>query len=255
MPLLEVDELPNPQRQILPDGRPGYKVFIAYPHNPEEYTQQAQPDVDSLITQNPELTAEVIWREFLEAAKRHEEALKQRIAGHEQLVRRFARFLQGAQVAVSYDQLLTDTGAANVKLWMEQQINDSDFIILIVTPSFYQFLTDKSLVPPGKESTFVGHDLYNYIHNPPPNIRILPVFLNRWKDVSLLPKSLEAASLYEIWEPLHVSSQAPRQDDLEALYCLLTKQNRYQQPQPPTGSSIVKIPPRRRRRKYFRYNP
>ena len=234
----------NPQHQRHPEWGPLPKVFIAYAHNPLPYVQIAPPDSDKVIQSNPEMSTEMVHERWEEEVARHMRREEKAIEDNKLLVYHLATFLQKSSIAVAYDQLLTDVGTSNLMKWSQEQIKDSDFVILIITPSFCNFLFDE--VPPEKEYLFAGHYLYNLIHNPPLNKSLLPVFLNQVKDIQLLPKALEASICYEIWEPFDVQ-HGPRNDDLESFYALLTRQNRYEQPKPPSGGP-VKIPPPRRKR-------
>ena len=170
---------------------PQPKVFIAYPHNPVPYVQIAPPNVTEVLLHNPGMMEEEVRHLAKEEILRHARAEEKAIEANKKLVYRFAQFLQKNAIIVSYDQMLTDTGASNLTKWSQQQIEDSDFVILIVTPSLCDFLSNE--VPAEEEYLFVGDFLYNMIHNPPANKPLLPVFLERVKDIGFLPKALEAS--------------------------------------------------------------
>lgn len=233
------------QEHLDPWGHPQSKVFIAYPHNPVPYVQIAPPNVTEVLLRNPGMTEEEVQRLAKEEVIRHAQAEEKGIEANKRLVFQFAQFLQKSAVTVLYDQMLTDSGASNLMKWSQQHIEDSDFVILIVTPSLCDFLFNE--VPPEKEYLFIGDFLYNLVHNPPADKPLLPVFLERVKDIGLLPKALEASTSYEIWPPFSLEC-IPRNDELESLYARLTGQNRYEQPKPPL-SGPIKLAPRRKRRK------
>ncbi len=226
-------ELPNPQRfhhleyGLLP------KVFVVYPLNPDIYTQLQPPKPVDYMTPEEE-------QAFSDEVALHFQQQDQSIKDHESLIRRFARFLQRSHIAVSYDQLLLDTGAGNQMRWYQEQIADSDYVIIVITPSFNEFLNGEC--PPEKEYIFTGHYLYNLINSPPPNLRLLPVFLNQNTDVELLPVTLKAARTFQIFEPFDV-----QMDDLRSLYGILTNQRLCGAPVP---EGVVKVQPRRRRCKF-----
>ena len=240
-------EPPNPERRkskLLP------KVFIVYAHNPGEYRQIHPPDVDGLMRDNPSMTRDWIEQQYEEEKIQLSAQTEENIRQHKLLVRKFSNFLTGAGVPVTYDQLLDDTGTDNLMRWTEQQIKDSDYVILIVTPSLHEFLTNPSSASRDEEYIFSGHTLYNLIHSPPsrPNsplglgvLCFLPVFLESTKNLDLLPKTLEAGSCYEVWKPFDV--QRPRGDDLVLLYTLLTRQSVCPTPEP-----IAYVPIRRKKR-------
>lgn len=233
-------DLPNLQRQKHPDNPAETlpKVFIAYPRKPTLYTQIAPPVLESGTSEEEQSE---LWQERV---VQHERDAEAEIREHEETVKRFANFLQQSSVAVAYDLLVRDTGVGNITRWCQTQIEDSDYVILIVTPSFCSFL--KGECPQEKEPLFSSDYLYNLIHFPPQKLQFLPVFLCRPKDLSLLPKALVASSVYEVWE----NYRPPFDGDLEALYCRLTKQNRYEAPVP--MSQPFKIQGRRRRCKMMR---
>jgi hypothetical protein len=153
-----------------------------------------------------------------------------------------AVFLQQAGIAVSYDQLLLDVGSDNIMRWCQEQIEDADFVILIITNSFREFLDGD--VPPEKEHLFVGNYLSNFVHNPPRGKQLLPVFFDQPVNSQLIPKCLEMCRLYSVYTL--PSLALGRGDDLETLYALLTKQDRYA---PPAPSGVIKLKSRRQRSK------
>ena len=241
----------SPKRRSNPEnGLLLPKVFMAYPHNPGAYLQIAPPNVEAVLLQNPGMTRESIQEAYKQEKLRLSVDTEEEVKRHKYLVREFANFLAGSGIAVAYDQLLEDTGTDNLMKWTEQQMKDSDYVILIVTPSLCDFLS--SPPPRDKEYIFSGHMLYNLIHSPPPRpnspvnvdaLRFLPVFLNSTKNLNLLPKTLEAGNCYEIWKPFDV--RLTREDDLVSLYTLLTRQSTCAAPPPTT--TYVKIKPKRSR--------
>ena len=234
--------LPNPQRYNHPEHGLLPKVFIVYAHNPSEYSQIAPPNIQEVLQANPQLTEDDVWRQHEDEVVRHDAQEKNGITESERMVERFALFLQESHIAVAYDLLLRDTGADNVMKWAQEQIEDSDYVILIISPSFRNFLEGKWFFPFEQEPLFSGHYLYNLV-NSPRDVRLLPVFLNRLKDSTLLPKALEASTTFEVFEPFNVHTE-----DLRSLYGILTKQRLNEAPKVPT---IVKLKPRKNRCKYI----
>lgn len=246
-------ELPNPKRcEITENGKLKLlpKVFVVYAHNPGEYLQIRPPNVDEVMRKDPSMTRELIQQRYEREKIQLSTQTEENIRKHKLLVREFSDFLQSSGVAVAYDQLLADTGTDNLMRWTEQQIEDSDYVILIVTPSLREFLTNPSYASRDEEYIFSGHTLYNLIHSPPsrPNsplglgvLCFLPVFLESTKNLGFLPKTLEAGSCYEIWKPFDV--QRPQGDDLVSLYTLLTRQSVCP---PPAHIGYVPIRPKKR---------
>lgn len=237
-------ELPNPERVLHPELGLLTKVFIVYAHNPERYTQIQPPgpaDIEQIKQSDSSKTYDVIWQKYDQECLDHERERDEAIALHERKVFEFATFLRENSIAVSYDRLLDDKGAPNKLRWSEQQIRDSDYALLIVTPSLRPFL-DRA---PEEEKEFIfrGDYLYNLLHHTPHGLGILPVFLDRCKDPALLPKAREAGTMYEVRSPFEVAS-GERPDDLISLYRVLTRQPGFVLP-PPKPQGVVRLKPKR----------
>ena len=226
---------PNPQR-VFYEGRYLPKVFIAYPHKPTVYEQLAPPD-------NPAGDEEV-WRRHDEEVVAHELAAEREARDHEEAVRRFAEFLHSQSVAVAYDQLVRDAGTSNILRWCQRQIEDSDYLIVVATPSLCGFLD--GLCPADMEPLFSSDYLFNLIHGQPrkkdgSRLEIIPVFLGRPKNSQYVPVALRGGSMYEVSDG---EFREPLGAGLTSLLCRLTDQDIYQPP--PPGRQIV-IEPRPRR--------
>lgn len=231
---------PNPQRLRDQSGRLLPKVFIAYPHNPLPYSEVAS-DIESYREWYPGEADHVLQERITRARQVHEAQQSAIIKAHMSKVYNLTKFLERSGVAVAYDQLLSDVGSDNVMRWCQEQIEDSDMVILIITDSFNDFLNGE--VPPESEQIFVGNYLSNFVHNPRGKV-VLPVFLDQPVNTKLLPKCLEMCKLYSILNPLTLG----RGDDLDALYALLTNQDRFTPPAPSLVSGPVQVNTRKRRR-------
>ena len=171
-----------------------------------------------------------------------EQSTDAEIRAHEGLVRKFADFLHSQSITVAYDLLVRDLGVANIMRWCQQQIEDSDYLILVVTLSLRQFLDQKC--PPDKEPLFSSDYLYNLIHNRPKNregktLEIIPLFLFSALDLDCLPMTLRASSTYEVWDREY---RQPLSEGLTSLLCRLTGQIRHQ---PPSPQAQIIIAPRK----------
>ena len=230
--------LPNPQRTRDGNGCLLPKVFIAYPHNPSPYTQLDPDYIRQFYPNQPDhIVEQCVARDMQHHTLQQEEVIRQ----HMSKVHSLGQFLQQTGIAVSHDQLLLDCGSDNIMRWCQEQIEDSDFVILIITNSFKDFLDGEP--PPEKEHLFVGNYLSNFINNPRGK-QLLPVFLDLPVNSQLIPKCLEMCRLYSVYTP--PSLVIGRGDDLQLLYALLTKQDRYA---PPAPSGVIKLNSRRRRSK------
>lgn len=183
---------------------------------------------------------EVLRQSIQRIVQDNEQKQKAVIDVHQSKVYSFVKILQEAGVAVAYDQLLTDVGSDNIMRWCQEQIDNSDIVILIVTESFNMFLNGEP--PPESEHLFVGNYLSNFVNNPPPGKLLIPVFLDRPVNSQLIPKCLEMSRLYSVSTPPVLG----RGGDFDALYALLTKQDRFAPPTPRTDAAPIQLNRRRR---------
>lgn len=237
-------ELPNPTRYtddvhgLLP------KVFIVYPHNPQVYTWVAPTPIDDLQRKFPGKSDLDLRKIQVEDARKRENEREEIIRGHNELVFRFAQFLGHFKIAVAYEGLLLDHATPNKMKWFEEQMKDSDYILLIITDSFNHFLFHQP--PEEKEPIFVGDFLHIVVYNS--KKRLLPIFLDRPKNLDLLPSSLRSSSTYHV---VMTSNRHPyfdlRQPELDSLYSFLTNQDRIQPPPAPKGGVPIMDGLRRKR--------
>ena len=169
--------------------------------------------------------------EFGQKVEQNEHRMNQEITKHLEEVYRFACFLQRNYIAVAYDLMLKDTPASHILKWVKDQIKDSDYVILIITPSFNNFLDN----PPPREKECIFGAGGRYVsrlvdYSSSEEIKFLVVFLNREIDERLLPTTLRGHTLYKICEPFEIGET--RHDDLEDLYAALTNQKRYTPSEP-----------------------
>lgn len=230
----------NPKRRRNPRDPTKYlpKVFIAYPRKPTVYEQLAPPENGA---DDPQL-----WRQFEDRVVQHGRAIEEETRAHEETVKKFADFLITQWISVAYDLLVRDRGMENITRWYQNQIDDSDYLLLIVTPSLREFLDKRC--PPDKEPLFNSDYLYNLIHSPRQRsdgkkpLQIVPVFLHCVKTLEQVPLALQGACMYEIWDEAYTQ---PLSEGLTSLLCRLTGQNRYQPPDP-SPNPIILVPQRRK---------
>ncbi len=188
-------------------------VFIAYAHNPEEYQYLVPPE---------DLDPQMLER-FERDKQSQEQKEKENIRKQKKLVYNFANFLIQHHVEVKYDQQIEDTGCGNKMKWYEEQMEESDYVIIIATPSLVAFLKE----PPEEEMLFAGEFFDIFIRNN--SSKILSVFLNQDIDRAVLPMSISSGNVYEISEPFTLEAA---NDEMEKLYAILTCQNRFEPPAP-----------------------
>lgn len=228
-------EEPNPRRHTDPTLGLLSKVFIVYPHNPEIYQWIAPTPLEELHHKYPGYSPDELQECQVAEVRRYRAEEKERIERHDKLVHNFAQFLESHMVAVAYEGLLHDYPTDNYMKWFQKQMQDSDYVILVITPSFSHFLSNQP--PPDKERIFVGNFLHNFVHNP--SKTILPVFLNIPRDSGLLPDCLRASATYSVV----ASKESPyfnvHRPELDRLYAVLTKQNRVLPP--PLTEGVVPV--------------
>ena len=229
---------PNRQRCFV-QGKYLPKVFIAYPRKPTVYHTLIPP---AGARDNPDA-----WRQYDDELDRLGRSDDAEVRAHEELVREFAEFLHTQSIAVAYDLIVRDIGALNVMRWYQTQIADSDYIILVVTPSLRPFLDGN--FPLDKEPLFKSDYLYNIIHSRPKGpdgspLDIIPVFLKSARNLDYIPTALEASSMYEVTDDVY---RMPLSEGMTSLLCRLTGQNRYE---PPPREKQIIIPPKRSRCKH-----
>lgn len=190
------------------------KVFIAYAHNPDPYEKYIPPYQPAALQANPALY-QLVLREKAE----HEWRQQDKIQRQKDAVKRLADVLGAGGVPVAYDQYnLEGPPVTNQLQHYEQQICDSDFVLLVITPSLLYYMNNK--VPLEDEILLARDFLSNLMTvKKPHGTHFLPVFVNCEKDLSLVPTALSSTRCYQLVEPFNVE-----QGDLYTLYAMLTNQ-------------------------------
>lgn len=223
---------PNPKRHS--DSEHGLlpKVFIVYPHNPQVYRWSPPTPLEQLRQRYPG-SDQYLKQIQMDELKSREKEEKERILRHDKLVYNFAQFLESHKIAVSYEGLLLDTPTANYMRWFQEQMKDSDYILLIITESFCHFLSNEP--PGGKERIFECEFLHIFVNSP--RKTILPIFLDRPENFDLLPDALRASTTYHVSCIREYPYFDVQQPQLSNLYAVLTKQNRIRPP-----PQVLKVP-------------
>ena len=167
------------------------RVFILSPHNPNEYTHIMPPPE---LQEHPE--REDILTKYTEEVQKNKARMDREIAKHQKKILNFVAQLEKRGITVSGVHQLVDNPVSNVNQWADQHIKKSDFVILVITPSFSMFLDS----PPPSEYEIIfgatGGYVSRLLHNPE-GVRFLCVFLDQPKDTSRLPTTLRGQPLYE----------------------------------------------------------
>ena len=210
------------------------KVFLAYIHNPNVYEKYVPPyDIQQLLS---DLSLQERVREEMHHHAEQQQSNKQ---AHEDLVKEFAECLHSKGVAVAYDRYFEQERIECTYLYYEQQIRDSDFVLLVITPSLEYYLKND---PPDEEPMaplFASKALVNLMSvQRPPRTHFIPIFLDCDRDTSLVPVCLAGASMFTIHRPFDVEK-----GDLYNLYNILTNQ---QVNKPPEPGPVIVLPQRPR---------
>ena len=200
------------------------KATVIYAHNPEVYQQITAPDVQALLRQHTTLTREQIETQYEAEIIENERQMKENIRENKGLIAMFASFLTGLGITVVRDEGLKDCYVASKTQYMDEQIKDSDYVILVITPSFIPFLN----VAPHEELIFKSPYLHNLIRRPGRNnsgreIKIICVFLDRPRNIELVPTELKTGIIYELWQPFHLDKE--RKDETQMFVKLMLAKN------------------------------
>lgn len=162
-----------------------------------------------------------------------EERLSQRRS-----VRELADFLTRLGVKCTYDQLFEAEPPDDWPLWVEQQVKQSDFVLMVCSSSYCYYLTNRD---PERVAGYSDRPLseegrvtYSLMMK---NLRkFIPVFVNQRRCPDFVPVALQGSSIYELCEPF--SLDLSRHGPMEMLYARLTSQNPYK---PPAMGQVQKL--------------
>jgi hypothetical protein len=206
------------------------KVFIVYAHNPDPYEQYIPPFPPEQLYNDHDLF-KMVW----EYRSEHIRKQQLKVQTHKYIVRCFAECLKSNGIPVFYDQY-SET-SSNVLANFEQQMVDSDVVIVIITPSLKYYLNNDAPVDVD-EILLTRHFLYNLMTvNKPDGTHFLPVFLNQPSKRDLIPTVISGSTCYSILEPFDCT-----EGDFQSLYAFLTNQKVAEIFQP---SSVIKLPKRK----------
>ena len=207
------------------------KVFMAYIHNPDPYEQYIPPYTRDQL-RNP-----AIYRQALREKAEHSTHQLDKIQLHKATVRRLIESLVSCGVAVSHDQIHEEEHVTNLLKYYEDQIIDSDAVLLIITKSLNYYMSNEAPMDEN-EILLTRHFLHNLMTiKKPSGTCFIPVFINRPVDRSSIPTTLASSNCYSVCEPFDVCSGG-----LSDLYAYLTNQNTLELP---SSSEVIAIPQRR----------
>lgn len=216
------------------------KVFLAYIQNPEVYESYKPPySVEQLLS---DLS---LQERVKEEIAYHNENQRSRKKEHTDLVKEFAEYLRENGVSVAYDGYFELENVECTHQFYEQQIRDSDFVLLVITPSLKYYLQNDPPVEEPMAPLFQSKAMVNLMTvQIPPGTHFVPIFLNRERDINLVPINLASASMYTICKPFDITK-----GDLYNLYSLFTNQTMA----PPEPGPPIVLPSRPRCECMFNY--
>ena len=187
-----------------------------YTKNPGLY-EQIKPPAHMTASQKEEYHQEVLANE----AKRDK-----RIKEHVAMVVRLAEFLISLGIVVAYEKQLDDEHVPSKHQWLEENMEKSDFIVLVITPSLKQLLNQKDV--PENETFFKGESLSNMINgsvkkNDGSRIKFVCVFLKSAKHPEYIPPGLASVNSYALFEPFALEDDDERRDDIKAFTSLMQR--------------------------------
>ena len=190
------------------------KVTLIYAKNPGKYEQIKPPD--RMTASQKEM--------YLQEVIAHEAKRETCIKLHIERVMRFANYLKSLGINVAYENQLDDQHVSSKPRWLEENVESSDFVILVITPSFKELLNKKGV--PHNETFFRGEYLNNIISGyvekaDETPIKFVCVFLHSPYRQSYIPPSIATVNSYELFEPF--AWEDGRRDGIAKFSSLMTK--------------------------------
>ena len=190
------------------------KVTLIYAKNPGKYEQIKPPD--QMTASQKEM--------YLKEVIAHEAKRETCIKLHVERVMRFVRYLESLRITVSYENQLDNQHVPSKPRWLEKNVESSEFVILVITPSFKELLNKIGV--PHKETFFEGEYLNNIISGYAKKsdgtpIKFVCVFLHSPYRQSYIPPSIASVNSYELFEPFALEDG--RRDDIAKFSSLMAK--------------------------------
>ena len=172
------------------------KVFVSYSHDPLS--------VDAVVE------------------KRERDRLR---ALHRAHALDLAEYLRRHGIDGRIDQYREDDPPESWPQWMERQIVECDYVLMVCTPSYFHYVTQEADDSEGSEkglgSRFEGRIIYGYLTKKPTARKFIPIFFGP-RQPKYIPHVIAQSASYQILFPLDMDM--PEQRDLWRLYAKLTGQ-------------------------------
>ena len=170
------------------------KVFVSYSHDP--------------------LSVDAV------AEKRERDRLR---ALHRAHALDLAEYLRRHGIDGRIDQYREDDPPDSWPQWMERQIVECDYVLMVCTPSYFHYVTQEA--DEGSErglgSRFEGRIIYGYLTKKPTARKFIPIFFGP-RQPKYIPHVIAQSASYQVLFPLDMDM--PEQRDLWRLYAKLTGQ-------------------------------
>ena len=157
---------------------------------------------------------------------------------HRHAIRRLAEYLTHLGVKCTYDQLFEADPPDYWPLWVEQQVKESNYVLMVCSSSYCYYLTNRNpervLGYSDRPLSEEGRVTYSLMMK---NLRkFIPVFVNQPRCRDFVPIALQGSSIYELCEPFCLNDD--KHGPMEMLYARLTSQNPYK---PPAVGRVQKL--------------
>ena len=106
-------------------------------------------------------------------------------------------------------------------LWMQRQVQDSDFVIAVCTATYERRFSDKEESGKGKGATWEGRSIHQLLYDAAENRRVIPVVFDH-ANVARIPFVLKSATYYDLAD----------ENEYRGLHRALTNQPRVRRPPP-----------------------
>ena len=188
------------------------KLLLITPKNPEKCTQIKRPT---------NMTAKHEDEVAAHEAKREKKKKK-----HQDKVERLIYFLQSHGHTVAYEQQLKDKYVPSKLLWLQEEVNIADYVLLIITHSLNLLLGQGKV--PDEEDLFVGDYMQNLVSGlvkkpDGSKVKFVCVFLDGAIRKELLPPARVGGNTYCLMEPFEL--QEGRNDDIHDFMTLLGRKS------------------------------
>ena len=160
---------------------------------------------------------------------------------HRALALNLSDYLRSHGIDCRIDQYYEDNPPESWAQWMEHQIIECDYVLMVITPPYFHYVTDQGAHSPDNEdgekghgSRFEGRVIYGFLTKKPTARKFIPIFFGP-RQPNNIPHIIAQSTSYQILFPLHMDM--PEQRDLWRLYGKLT------------GQSTPELPPMGKKRK------